>query len=310
MDPRVTLVTVTHNSGHVIGGMLESLPRGLPLVVVDNASHDDTLDVVARLRPDARVLRNATGQGYGRAASRGLGEVTTEFALLANPDSILTAQAIAALVAAADAWPDGAMFGPLHRNRDGSIEPSHDVALWRRARLGKRDGEVLPEGPACVEFLSGAVNLVRMEVLRRVGFYDPAIFLYYEDDDMCERLRAAGHSLILVPSAEVVHYNAGSVRPSPAYYREKFWHLGWSRIYLERKWRGPKAAAGLALRHALRYGAKTLAHALTGNRAKARRDAARLRGTLAALAGRPSAPAAPDPAPAARPAPQTGGHAP
>ena len=88
MPQRVTAITVTHNGGLVIGALLDSLPPDLPLLVVDNASTDDTLEIVSMKRPDAFVLRNLIGHGYGSAASQGLKHVTTEFALLVNPDSL------------------------------------------------------------------------------------------------------------------------------------------------------------------------------------------------------------------------------
>ncbi len=285
MHTRLTVVTVTHNGGLVIGGLLDSLPATVPLVVVDNASADDTLDIVSAKRPDALVLRNSVGQGYGRGASRGLEAVRTEFALLANPDSVLSEDAITALVDAADRYPDAAMFGPVHRAGDGHVEPSHDVELWRRHLFGKRTSEAPPDGDICVEFISGAVNLVRMDVLRQTGFYDPNVFLYFEDDDMCLRLRQAGHSLIVVPQSVVVHLNAGSVRPNAAYYWEKFWHIAWSRIHIERKYRGPGAATWLACKDTLRYALKALGNLTLFRTLQARRDAARCAGTFSALIG-------------------------
>ncbi|MGD1934081.1 MAG: glycosyltransferase family 2 protein [Candidatus Phaeomarinobacter sp.] len=285
MHTRLTVVTVTHNGGLVIGGLLDSLPPTVPLIVVDNASTDDTLDIVLAKRPDAQILRNHVGQGYGRGASRGLAAVTTEFALLANPDSVLSKQALEALIDAADRYPNAAMLGPVHKAGDGNIEPSHDVELWRRHKFGKRDGELPPDGDICVEFISGAVNLVRMEAMHEIGFYDPNVFLYFEDDDMCMRIRRAGHSLIVVPDSVVVHLNAGSVRPSAAYYWEKFWHIAWSRIHIERKYRGASAATRLAVADSLRYGLKALANFLVFRGFQARRDAARCAGTLAALRG-------------------------
>ncbi|WP_084272153.1 MULTISPECIES: glycosyltransferase family 2 protein [Thalassospira] len=285
MTARTTVITITHNGGLVIGGLLKSLPADLPLIVVDNASQDDTLDIVAKLRPDAKVIRNSNGLGYGAAASQGLGAVETEFALLANPDSLMTADAVDALVSAADQYPEAAMFGPLHKDGDGNIEPSHDVELWKRRDFGKLAYHCVPEGALCVEFLSGAVNLVRMDVMKQIGFYDPEIYLYFEDDDMCMRLRRAGHGLILVADSVVTHLNGGSVRPNRAYYWEKFWNIAWSRIYFERKYKGRLAGICLGLKHALRFAGKALLHGLAFKSNKSWRDLARSAGSLAAVLG-------------------------
>ena len=198
---RVSVVVVTHHSGEVIRQCLAPLGKAAKIVVVDNASGDDTLEIVAQAAPPAEILRNRIGAGYGNGASQGLAEVQTEFALLANPDAVVSDAALARLVEAADAYPDGGLFGPTVVDRNGKVELSHDVGLFDRRRYGGRDTETAPDGPCCSEFLSGAVTLLRMSAYREVGPFDPRLFLYYEDDDFCMRLRAARSSLILVPAA-------------------------------------------------------------------------------------------------------------
>lgn len=283
---RVTAVIVTHHSGQVIGACLASLAGLGRIIVVDNASTDDTREIVARTAPGAEVIHNTVGVGYGNGANQGLAQVTGEFALLANPDSAMRPGALEALVDAADRYPGAAMLAPAIINPAGDIELSHDVSLFVRGDYGKRDDEMTPEGDCCAAYLSGAVNLVRMSSVRDVGFFDPRLFLYYDDDDMCLRLGQAGHNLVLVPSAVAEHRGGGSVRPSAGYYWEKFWHMAWSRLYMEEKYRGAPAMRRLALSALSRYAVKAVAHGVTLNRAKAWRDAARTFGSVAYLFGR------------------------
>lgn len=282
---RIATVVVTHHSAGVIGACLRGLAPAGRIVLVDNASDDDTLAIAAREAPHAIVLANAVGVGYGNGVNQALVHVDREFALLANPDSLLRPGAAAALVAAADAWPDAALFGPTVRAPDGRVEPSHDVALFDRRAYGKRDGEAPPQGPCSTEFLSGAVMLVRTDVLRRLGGFDPAFFLYYEDDDFCLRLRRAGHAIVLVPAAEADHVGGGSVRVSAHYYWEKWWHMAWSRLYFEEKHRGVAARRRLARQQVLRFAGKALGNLATLDRRKAWRDTARLCGTVGYMLG-------------------------
>lgn len=85
-----------------------------------------------------------------------------------------------------------------------------------------------------------------------------------DDDDMCMRMAAAGHCPVLVPSAVAERRGGGSVRPSAGYYWEKFWHMAWSRLYIEEKYHG---AAAMRLANALTYALKAVGHGLTLNRA-------------------------------------------
>ncbi len=286
-DPwrRVAALTVTHHSAAVIGACLESIRRAAQVIVIDNASDDDTCAIVERVAPGAELVRNPVGVGFGNAMNQGLERVRTEFALLANPDSVLAPGAVEALVAAADRYADAAMIGPTIVNAHGSVELSHDVALFERGRYGKRTREAPPEGDCCAEFLSGAVLFARVAALREVGGFDPHLFLYYDDDDLCLRLRRAGYSLVLAPSAVAEHVGGGSVRPSAGHTWEKFWHMAWSRLYIEEKYRGGAAMRRVAAGHLARFGLKAIGYGLVLNRAKAWRDAARVCGTAGYLMG-------------------------
>lgn len=285
---RVGAVIVTHHSGRVIGDCLRAIAAADQVVVVDNASDDDTLTLVLAEAPRATIVRNAVGLGYGNAANQGLARVDREFALLVNPDSLITPAAVAALVAAADRHPDAAVVGPVLLDGGGRFGPSHHLALFDRSASPLPGVEARPDGEICARYLSCAVALVRMSAAREVGGFDPDIFLYFEDDDFCLRLYRAGWSLLLAPDAEVVHTGGGSVRPSLGHTWEKYWHLAWSRLYCEAKWRGPAAGRRLALRHAGRWAGKGLTNLLVGNMSKAFNHAGRCAGALAFLAGLPA----------------------
>ncbi len=283
---RVAVVVVIHHSRAVIESCLNSVQRCGQIVVVDNASDDDGVSIVRRVAPQAEIVENRVGVGYGNGANQGLRRVDREFVLLVNPDAVVLPGAVETLVAAADRYPEAGLLAPLVMNPDGSIEPSYDVRLFDRGRYGdrKRQSMPVPDGDVCAEFVSGAVVMVRMEALRRIGGFDPRFFLYFDDDDMCMALRAAGYTVLLTPLARVTHVGGGSVRPSLHYRWEKFWHLAWSRLHFEAKHRGRTAARWLALTKTVRHGAKALGYSLC-NWSKAWRDAASCAGSAAYLLG-------------------------
>ena len=289
---RVTVITVSHHSGRVIGACLASVAPAARVVLVDNASDDDTLAIAAGLLPSATLIRNRVNRGFGAGCNQGFARVETEFALLIGPDSTIDGASLADLVAAADAWPDAGLLGPAIVAPDGHIELSHDLGLFERMTAGRRlDADLSPEGPLCAGNLSGALLLVRMTALRQVGGFDPAIFLYYEDDDLCLRFAAAGWSLVLVPAARATHIGGGSSRLDLCYHWKKYWHYGWSRLHMEAKYRGRPRAAAIGLGALLRYAGKAVANALALKPAKAVRDAARFTGSAAWLLGLSAMPA-------------------
>ena len=289
---RLTIVSVTHHSAAVIGKSMAAIRSAANIIIVDNASDDDTLDIVRRTVPQARIIKNIIGTGYGTAANLGMEAADTEFILTLNPDAFISDAVVAHLLAAADRYPDAGMLSPAHRSESGTLTFTHDVDMFQAqlssTPLSKWGNETAPEGDLCADFVSGAVNLFRKTAIEKIGGFDPKIFLYYDDDDICIRLRKAEYSIIQVPDAEICHIDGGSVRPSTGYIWEKYWHYGWSRLYIERKYRGLFSACTLGLRHVFLFGLKCLFRALlptAKNRTKAFRDLAKFVGTIAFLLG-------------------------
>jgi GT2 family glycosyltransferase len=143
--------------------------------------------------------------------------------------------AAVALLAAAERYPDAGMLAPR------IVEPSGRVFLQPRSLLSpphlNRNGQIdIPDGDACLPFLSGACLLIRRELFLSLGGFDPAIFLFYEDDDLCRRMRDAGHALIHVHAAEARHGRGRSTRPSPRRRFKARWHLAWSERYISDKY--------------------------------------------------------------------------
>ena len=278
---RVCVVTVAYNSAAALRGMLGSVPPGLGVIVVDNASRDDSAAVAEAA--GARVIRNTANLGFGAGCNIGLAAAEKEFVLLANPDTRLDAASIARLVAAADAFPDAAILAPMLCDEDGARVRSWDVEQLHRRKLSrKRGAEPWPEGPLCAEFLSGACMLLRASDGLR---FDEAFFLFYEDDAICAAARAKGRSLVLVPDAVMHHAGGGSSAPSQALSAFKARHMAWSRLHYMALMRGSAAARREAWARVWLHASKALGHGLTLRLDKLRADMAGLRGTLAWLRG-------------------------
>ncbi len=279
---RLSVVVVTHDSAAVVGGCLAALPAGADVVVVDNASTDATLSEVLLVRPDATVIDSDLNLGFGRAVNAGLARTRRDLVLVINPDCVLGQGAAAALVAAADRYPGAGLFAPLLVDAFCRIQPSHDVAQTVRRHYGRRTGPA-PEGDLGADFLSGAAFVVRRSAWDRVGGFDERFFLFYEDDDLCLRLRRAGYGLVLVEGAVARHLGGASAPRHAWRLFLRALHMARSRVLFERKHGGRAAAALLALVAVARYAVKTVGHTLAGHGAKARRDAGHLVGTMSAL---------------------------
>ena len=286
---RITVVIVVHNSSAVIGQCLDSFGTDKRIILIDNASQDSTLDIVREKAPQAHVLHNEVGVGYGNAASQGLELVETEFALMMNPDAVFEPGTIEKLLAVMDEDASTGMVSPLLPLPNGGYDKAWNGPFDRRPLMpSDRDNDPQPEGRFCTWYVSGAVILLRMEAAKKAGFFDPAIFLYFEDDDLCMRLMKAGYTIQIEPAAEAMHAVGGSVGSGWDKFYEKFYHMAWSRLYFEAKYVSTASATKLGLKQVLRFGPKAVLYAVTLNRRKATRDWARFRGSLAYLLGIPA----------------------
>jgi GT2 family glycosyltransferase len=203
----ITVVVVTFNSAHCVPDLARGLRGYGRVIVVDNASEDGCVQAVAEHLPQARLLVNDTNRGFGAANNRGLAEVTTRFALLLNPDCQLDAAGATALLATALRFTGAALVVPQILTPEGRPEVNY---RWSAAQWASRGPGA--EAVCSVGFACGAAWLLNMPVMRDVGGFDEAFFLYYEDDDLCHRIVAQGHMIVVDPGVRAVHASRGSVR--------------------------------------------------------------------------------------------------
>ena len=232
----LSIVIVNFNAGDALGDTLRSLDSGLAefaweAVIVDNASTDGSDRVAEQAGPRVRLIRQDRNVGFARGVNAGLAATTAPFVLVQNPDCALRPGAVGVLKRALDAHRDTAVAGPRILNPDGTIQesargdPNLLTGLFGRttvlSRLAPNLGAVrrnlaarraIEDGvdSALVDWISGACMLARREALNAVGGFDERYFLYWEDADLCRRLRSAGWTARYVPGAVVVHRVGGS----------------------------------------------------------------------------------------------------
>ncbi|MNK71875.1 N-acetylglucosaminyl-diphospho-decaprenol L-rhamnosyltransferase [compost metagenome] len=201
------VVIVTWNSATTIDQCLSLLPEGLRVVVVDNGSSDDTRERVSRRGAD--LLTPGRNLGFGAACNLGAAHLGTGDILLLNPDAAITAENLAIMKAALLEDPTVGIVGPLIRDAEGGMELSwgEDPTLmteWRRKRAHAKPEEGT-DTLGAVDWVTGGCCLIRRDVWEMIGGFDERYFLYFEDLDLCRRIRQAGYAVRFEPRAEALH---------------------------------------------------------------------------------------------------------
>ena len=195
--------------------------RGVETVVVDHGSSDETVAFVREHFPDVEVVEEEN-RGLAFGWNTGIARTHGRYVLLLNADAWLDAGALDALVAFADARPRTAVVAPRLRYPDGRLQRSVRgfPTLWRIAteylflrKLGPRTralnafyaGGFGHDRELLVEWVMGAVWLVRRAAIEEVGTADDGFFLFSEETDWAYRFRQAGWEVRFFPGAGATH---------------------------------------------------------------------------------------------------------
>jgi len=233
---------------------------GLEIIVVDNASHDDSVAMLHADFPDVHVIANTENRGFPGGNNQGLAAATGDFLLLLNPDTEIVDDALPRMVDYLLAHPDVGMVGPQLLNPDGSVQssrrrfPTLPVLFLESTWLEKLAPRKLlrhyyaQEQPddlvQDVDWITGAAMLTRREAFAHVGGMDEGFFMYSEELDWCRRMREAGWRVVYFPEARIVHHEGKSseqVVPARHIYFQS------SKVRYTRKYHGNAIAERLRL---------------------------------------------------------------
>lgn len=225
----VSVAVVTCNTRNLLRACLDSVLAQAPaeVVVVDNASTDGTADMVRCEYPQVALHANIVNCGYGSAANLAVRKCRGEYVLLLNGDAMVTPGAIGALSAYMDQHPEAAVVGPLLRHPNGSLQRSYfpfpgtlnwflenEPVVWLLRCLPFVRTQFLcfttPTADRVVPWVLGAALLLRRAPFEAVGGFDESYFMYFEEVDLCLRLRAGPFQIHFTPSATVLHVNGAS----------------------------------------------------------------------------------------------------
>ena len=219
---RTSVVVVTYQSAGTIAACLRSLPPGLEVVVVDNAS-DDASAAIAK-EGGAAVTVNALNRGFAAAANQGARLTSGQFVLFLNPDAQIVEDCVARLEQALDAHAEVAAVGPASIDSEGKVLPG----LWPFPRathswvnqLGLH--RLLPSRPPRDGFVVGTCLLVRRSWFDRLGGFDEEFWLYGEDADFGRRALNLGGRSMVVEGAAIHHIGGHSADQSEVSFEQFF----------------------------------------------------------------------------------------
>ncbi len=256
MNPRISIIIVNWNTRDLLLQCLASVrahATHCEVIVVDNGSTDGSMAMVEAQFPEVQVIRQIENQGYARANNAGVRAATGNYLLFLNSDAILRADTIDGLWAVSQDASRRAACSPRLLQPDGKAQPfsfGNDPTLsYLFARACARTGMRQPLHDwetsigQTVDWVSGTCLLVRRSAFEQVGGFDERIFMYFEDNDLCLRLRQEGWEVMYAPHIAVTHLGGASLQDS----KERRKHYYASLQYFYAKHYSAKAGAILRM---------------------------------------------------------------
>ncbi len=260
----LSVVVLNWNVRDLLDRCLASLRSdhcALEIIVVDNASRDDSVAMVRAKYPQVTLIANAENRGFTGGNNQGIEASLGRYVMVLNPDTEVLGNTLDRLVLYLDEHPDIGAIGPQLLNPDRSIQPSRRrfptlmtaffESTWLQGIAPRRilAHYYMDDVPATttheVDWLNGACTVFRREVFDRVGLYDVQnFFMYSEELDLCRRVKEAGWKIVYLPQAQVVHY-VGKSSDQALAARHIYFQM--SKVRYFRKWHGTAQANLLRL---------------------------------------------------------------
>jgi N-acetylglucosaminyl-diphospho-decaprenol L-rhamnosyltransferase len=235
---QVTIICVTYQSRQLVASLTATVQAFPHVLIIDNGSNDGTAEAVRAALPRARLIERSDNAGFGRANNEAMTKVETPFALLLNPDCDIKPDVLQILIDVLGRYPSAGMVAPQSWRADGKPQKCFRRAFYETPL---KTPYRVADATCSAQWLNGCCLLVRTEAFRKIGGFDGHFFLFYEDDDLCLRMRQAGFECLFEPSANVKHVGGGSSRASLKVSFVKPFHYARSRHLAIRKYQGRAA---------------------------------------------------------------------
>ncbi len=232
---KLSVVIVSYNVRYFLEKCIVSVLKALEgidseVIVIDNHSADKSAEMVRSVFPHVHVIANGENGGFAKACNQGLSICTGEYALLLNPDTLVSEDTFKRCIEFMDAHKEASACGVRMVDGTGRFLPESMrglptplSAFFKMTGLGALFphsmffngyymGGLDPEQIHKTPVLTGAFMFLRLAVIREVGMLDEDYFMYGEDIDLCYRMIKAGYHNYYLPEPSIIHYKGESTQ--------------------------------------------------------------------------------------------------
>ena len=218
----LTIVINTFNSDEKIYSCLDSINQDYKILIIENSKNIKFKENIEKKY--SNVVCELTGEnlGYAKGNNLGLSKVKSSFALVLNPDTLIKKKSIDNFFNTALKYDDFAIIAP-------AVQEKKDF------KISEKNNNVFE-----VESVKGFAMFLNLDKFKDVGFFDDNFFIYFEEIDLCRRLKQLNKKIYLDSSIKIDHMGGSSHNQSIDFEMElsRNWHWMWSTFYFHKKYSG------------------------------------------------------------------------
>lgn len=260
MQKDISIIIVNYNVRHFIKRTIESIlaskTEGISyeIFVIDNASIDGSVEMIARDFPQVNLIANKENVGFSTANNQAIRQAKGSYVLILNPDTIIEEQTLHKVYRYMEENAQVGALGVKMIDGSGKFLPESKRALptlwnsftklsglssffsksklFNNYSLGHLDENKRHE----IDVLCGAFMFVRSESIDKVGMFDERFFMYGEDIDWSKRIKEGGYEIHYIPDTTIIHYKGESTKKASLNYVKTFY--GAMSLYVEKHYQG------------------------------------------------------------------------
>ncbi|SDG21934.1 hypothetical protein SAMN04488689_11117 [Paenibacillus sp. cl6col] len=234
----LSVIIVNYNTKQLTLNCLASVYQSITnyqieVILIDNASHDNSVQAIADRYPQVRIISNTNNLGFSKANNQGMRIAEGRYVLLLNSDTVIEPDTLNVMIGFMDDHPNVGASGCKVVLPDGSLDkacrrgfPTPSATFFYVSRLSKlfptsprinayHREDLNPDEEYPIDCLIGAFMMVRRGAIEQVGMLDENFFMYGEDVDWCYRIKQAGWVNYYYPKTQIIHYKRASSRNKP-----------------------------------------------------------------------------------------------
>ncbi len=218
----ITILITSFKSDNKILDCLNSIDKNIKVLIIENSDNFKFKVKIEKTYPNCQCILAGSNLGYANGNNLGLSKIKTKYALILNPDAILEPSSIKNFFETAKKNPNFAIIGPL-------VQESKDVSI-----------NYVKNELVSVSNVKGFAMFLNLKEFSEIGFFDSNFFIYFEEIDLCRRVKTLNKEIYLDPTIEIYHLGGSSHDKEVNFEMElsRNWHWMWSTFYYQKKYNG------------------------------------------------------------------------